>query len=93
MLPVLNKALREQCLLPYMSSVFTTRSSVDNTEVSLEKEKWPTVGMVNGGIGGTTVSSRRRKSLLRRGCTPTPFSRRCDWRCSIPSARSAPSNC
>ena len=81
MLPVLNKALREQCLLPYMSSVFTTRSSVDNTEVSLAaalKEKWPTVGMVNGRIGGTTVSSRRRKSLLRRGCTPTPFSRRCD---------------
>ena len=26
MLPVLNKALPEQCLLPYLSSVFTTRS-------------------------------------------------------------------
>ena len=47
--------------------------------------KWPTVGMA--------VSSRRRKSLLRKGCTPTPFSRRHDWRCTIPSARSAPCNC
>ena len=26
---MLNKTLREQCLLPYMSSVFTTRCSVD----------------------------------------------------------------
>ena len=33
MLPVLNKALPEQCLLPYLSSVFTTRSRADNTEV------------------------------------------------------------
>ena len=33
MLPVLNKALPEQCLLPYLSSVFTTRSGADNTKV------------------------------------------------------------
>ena len=33
MLPALNKALPEQCLLPYLSSVFTTRSRPDNTEV------------------------------------------------------------
>ena len=26
MLPALNKALPDQCLLPYLSSVFTTRS-------------------------------------------------------------------
>ena len=30
---MLNKALPEQCLLPYLSSVFTTRSRADNTEV------------------------------------------------------------
>ena len=29
MLPVLNKALPEQCLLPYLSSVFTTRSRAE----------------------------------------------------------------
>ena len=74
-----------------LSSVFTTRSRPDSTH--WQEEKWPTVGTVNGRIGGTTVSSRRRKSLLRSDCAPTPFSRRRDWRCSIPSARSAPSNC
>ena len=96
MLPALNKALPEQCLLPYLSSVFTTRSRPDNTEVYIGSclgREMPTVGMVNGRIGGMTVSSRRRNSLLRSGCAPTPFSRRRDWRCSIPSARSAPSNC
>ena len=36
---MLNKALPEQCLLPYLSSVFTTRSRADNTIGScLERE-------------------------------------------------------
>ena len=32
MLPALNKALPEQCLLPYLSTVFTTRSRPDNQQ-------------------------------------------------------------
>ena len=40
------------------------------------------VGTVNGRIGGTKMSSRRRKNLLRRGCDTAPFSRRRDWRCT-----------
>ena len=47
----------------------------------LPKERWPTVGTVNGRIGGTKMRSRRRKNLLRRGCDTAPFSRRRDWRC------------
>ena len=42
----------------------------------------PTVGTVNGRIGGTKMSSRRRKNLLRRGCDTAPFSRRRNWRCT-----------
>ena len=57
----------------------------------LPKERWPTVGTVNGRIGGTKMSSRRRKNLLRRGCDTAPFSRRRDWRCT--AYERALSNC
>ena len=60
----------------------------------LPKERWPTVGTVNGRIGGTKMSSRRRKNLLRRGCDTAPFSRRRDWRCrAYELSERALSNC
>ena len=40
MLPVLNKALPEQCLLPYLSSVFTTCSRADNTHWQEMADGW-----------------------------------------------------
>ena len=66
MLPVLNKALPEQCLLPYLSSVFTTRSRADNTEVYCLGRERPTVGMVNGRIGGTSEQQAPKEPPKKR---------------------------